>query len=271
MKKIFFFLVISLFFYPLKAQVYLDNVVDDESDLYAQTKQINQFFRRFNAEETKKGKRLYEKDKNFRDPDLRKEYLENLFDFENKQISQSLKNEFINELVPSNANYIDFYDHDWYAEIDAAFKYKGKSTNIVMFMKIEKDRLGYKWVISNIHFHEFTKMFFPDTTGTKAPHFIHPMSHEIKFMSLKRIFDQTKALEYYSKKEFIPDYLTLFLFEIKNGNLVYEDVNDLKFHFLQVDGWYFEIQYFNRSGYNTGWLISNLLKVSDEDKNQFKF
>jgi len=271
-KKLVFLLISFAFFYTSNAQVYLDNVVDDESDLYAQTKQINQFFRRFNAEESKKGKRLYEGDKNFRDAELRADYLENLYDLENKNITSGLVKEFISNVnSKQSAQYIDFYDQNWYAEIDASFKYKGKDANVIMYMKIEKENLGYKWVISNIFFNEFDKLFYPDTSGTKAPHFIHPMSHEIRFMSLRKIFDRTTNLEYYSKKEFSPDYLSLFLFEIKNGNLVFSDVNDLKFHFLQVDGWYFEIQYFNRKGYNTGWLISNLLKVTDDDKANFKF
>ena len=37
-------------------------------------------------------------------------------------------------------------------------------------------------------------------------------------------------------------------------------------HFFQVAGWYFELSQFNRSGYNTGWLISNLVKVKNESE-----
>ncbi len=272
MKRILLIITIGFFAFNAKSQVYLDNVTDDETDLYAQTKQINQFFRRFNAEENKKGKRLYAGDRNFRDPELRAEYLENLFDFENTSISSSVRNSFIASVNnTNNAQFLDFYQENWYAELDASFLYKGKEVSLIMYMKIEKDRLGYKWVISNVYFNQFDELFFPDTSGTKAPQFIHPMSHEINFMSLQKVFDNTKNLEYYSKKGFQPDYLTLFLYEIKNGNLKYQVVNKLKFHFLQLEGWYFEVQFLNRKGLNTGWLISNLLPVSEADKQNFKF
>jgi len=45
----------------------------------------------------------------------------------------------------------------------------------------------------------------------------------------------------------------------------------VKFHFFQLNGWYFELADYNRAGYNTGWLISNIVKIkSDEDKNALK-
>ncbi|MNC99778.1 hypothetical protein D3C83_181740 [compost metagenome] len=40
-------------------------------------------------------------------------------------------------------------------------------------------------------------------------------------------------------------------------------VRDVKFHFFQIDGWYFELAQFNRPGYNTGWLISSLVKINN--------
>jgi hypothetical protein len=45
----------------------------------------------------------------------------------------------------------------------------------------------------------------------------------------------------------------------------------VKFHFFQIEGWYFELADFNRAGYNTGWLISDLVKLnSPADKEVLK-
>ena len=63
-----------------------DGSTRDESELYASTKQVNQFFRRFNGEEDRKGRRFYEGDKEFRDVSLRKNYITLLFDKENQNI-----------------------------------------------------------------------------------------------------------------------------------------------------------------------------------------
>jgi len=35
--------------------------------------------------------------------------------------------------------------------------------------------------------------------------------------------------------------MALFVSEIKNGNLKFESVKEVKFHFLQIPGWYFEV------------------------------
>ena len=53
------------------------------------------------------------------------------------------------------------------------------------------------------------------------------------------------------------------LYEVKKGTLKYKTVNQVKFHFFQIEGWYFELAQFNRPGYNTGWLISNLVKLNN--------
>ena len=63
-------------------------------------------------------------------------------------------------------------------------------------------------------------------------------------------------------------YLSIFFYEIKQGNLVFEKINGEKFHVFQIDNWYFEVSWFNRSGYNTGWLISNLIYLKDEEKKE---
>ena len=73
---VFLFLVISIY-YPSYGQL-LDK--EDESKLYAETKQVNQFFRRFNGEEDEKGERYYPKDKQYRSEKLRRKYIGMLFD-----------------------------------------------------------------------------------------------------------------------------------------------------------------------------------------------
>ena len=93
------------------------------------------------------------------------------------------------------------------------------------------------------------------------------MSHEIDFMNLIRVFSDKDNVEQYIEKERSPDYLSMFLYELKKGNLKYQSVTNLKFHFFQINGWYFELANFNRPGGNSGWLISSLTKLDkDTDK-----
>jgi hypothetical protein len=60
--------------------------------------------------------------------------------------------------------------------------------------------------------------------------------------------------------------LSIFLYEIKKGNIQFKSVRNVKFHFFQINDWYFEISEFNRRGHNKGWLISNLVKVPEDQK-----
>jgi len=80
---------------PWKAEA--QNIGDfqyDESELYAETKQVNQFFRRFNGEEDKQGERLYAKDRDFRTYKLRKKYLPTLFNLENSILTEAAREKF---------------------------------------------------------------------------------------------------------------------------------------------------------------------------------
>jgi len=264
--RILLFLIIVQFTYSINsfAQTF-NNSKEDESDLYASTKQVNQFMRRFNGEEDLYGKRLYPKDKKYREASLRKKYLNGLFDFENSTIKPQ-KDEFIQYVnSTTKPQFFDFYGDNWFAEVSADFIYNGKEQNVVLTFKLEKENDGYKWSFSNAYAGFFAQEF--KSEPLKDIEFIHPMSHEIDFMSLDKVFKyKSKQIEHFATKEYTPDYLTLFFREVKKGTLVFQSVTDVKFHVFQIENWYFELQYFNRKGDNTGWLISNLIKIPEKEK-----
>ncbi len=251
----------------LQAQV-TDGI--DESRLYAQTKQVNQFFRRFNGEEDEKGERYYAGDKQYRNLKLRKKYMGILFDASNVGMGKELKTQFAKDVLERGEPFIlDFHGQDWFCEVNAIFNWNGKEVPIILFMQLEQAQLGYKWVISRVSSDAFAKVFKRDTT--KVGRFLHPMSHELDFMNLHKAFDRPDSISQYASKKFIPDQLSLFLYEAQKGNLKFKTVNEVRFHFFQIKGWYFELANFNRSGYNTGWLISNLMELkSNKDTEVMK-
>ncbi len=241
-----------------------NNLLADEGILNASTKQVNQFFRRFNGEESTKGVRYYEGDKDYRNPALRGKYLNVLFDNNNSLISGPLKSEFIEKANnPGDPQFLDFHGEGWYAEVTTKFLYQGADVYITLFMNLEQENGGYKWVMEDVYFPHFTNLFTDPSDDT--PRFLHPMSHEIDFMNLIRVFKDKDYVDKYVKKDFKPDYLSLFLYELKKGNLKYQSVTNLKFHFFQIPGWYFEVSNFNRPGANSGWLISNLMKIERQE------
>ena len=246
----------------------IGNFVEDETDLYASTKQVNQFFRRFNGEEDVKGERLYPEDKDYQNTELRKKYLGNLFDNDNRLIAPAARTEFVSHILDKNDPvYLEFLGGEWFAEVTTTFLYQGTERFLTLFLQLEKDTVGSKWVINQVFFEPFEKIFAnQDSLRSNGQKFLHPMSHELDFMNLVRTFESKSSLEHYLAWKYHPDYLTLFVYEFKKGNLTFKTINKVKFHFFQVDGWYFELSDFNRKGYNTGWLISSLSKISKDEK-----
>ncbi|MDQ2655989.1 MAG: hypothetical protein M3Y60_01105 [Bacteroidota bacterium] len=243
------------------SQAQIVNDMEDESRLYAQSKQVNQFFRRFNGEEDEKGNRYYPGDKQFRSEKLRKQYLRILFDESNTNISNSLKTEFVKDLLDKpESTVLNFHGGNWFAELHTTFTMNGKNQPVILFMELEKHRLGTRWVIQKVHADMFEPYFKKDTV--RLGKFLHPMSHELDFMNLRKAFINKDSINQFVIKRFVPDHLSLFLYEVKKGNLKFSNVDEVKFHFFQLDGWYFGISEFNRPGYNTGWLISNLVKLN---------
>lgn len=246
------------------AQGFNNRTQIDEGVLNASTKQLNQFFRRFNGEESTRGQRYYEGDKEYRSQTLRSQYLKVLFDEQNNSLNSSLKTDFINAVNSASGHrFLDFHGDNWFAEVTTKFLYQGADVYITLFMNLEQENLGYKWVMSNVYFPHFSKLLTDDEKDPAK--FLHPMSHEIDFMNLVRVFNDRDNVIQYTEKDYEPDYLSLFLYELKKGNLKYQSVTNLKFHFFQVDGWYFEVSNFNRPGTNSGWLISNLTKFEKPD------
>ncbi|HAG16264.1 MAG TPA: hypothetical protein DCG69_07030 [Bacteroidales bacterium] len=252
-------------FNSLKSQIVSD-ILGDESLFYAETKQVNQFFRRFNNEEGPDGLRYYKRDKEYRNPESREKYLNILFDYKNTALTTNLRDAFkLDVLNPDSNLFLNFHSDGWFAEVKTKFIYKGAEKSVSFFLELEQENMGYKWVITNVYFEPYSEILIERKVDSSK--FLHPMSHEIDFMNLIKVFNDQKNIDNYTIKSFQPDFLTLFLYEFKQGYFQFKYVENLKFHFFQIPGWYFEIEQFVRPENNSGWLISKLTKISKEEKN----
>jgi hypothetical protein len=90
-------------------------------------------------------------------------------------------------------------------------------------------------------------------------------------MNLHKVFENNAShIEDYTYSQFNPDHLTLFVEDVQKGTLRFNTVNKVIFHFFQIPGWYFQLSEFNRTGNNTGWLISSITKANDKEKVQLE-
>ena len=238
---------------------------EDEKSFYAETKQVNQFIRRFNAEEDVRGVRLSYTDTMYHNPHLRVSFLNMLFDNQNTGISEIIKSAFINDVTQAgNPKFIQFLGGDWFGESFVKFDRRQRVVFITLFMELVKENLGSKWVIDDIYYQPYENLYSRDSES--GSRFLHPLSHELDFMNLDRVFNSEDKAGDYFYQGFSPDKLSIFLYELHNNILQFKYVSGVKFHFFQIDGWYFEITEFNRPGLNRGWLISNLIKLEDGQK-----
>src|SRR5258706_6939219 len=211
-------LVFSLFLLTHSSLAQLVTDMDDESRLYAESKQVNQFFRRFNGEEDEKGKRYYPGDKLFQTAKLRKKYLGILFDESNSGISSVLKTQFVKEVLDKpESTILDFHGAGWFSEVHTTFIVDGKAQPVILFMELEKDHIGSQWMINKVYAVIFEPYFLRDTT--KIGRFLHPMSHELDFMNLRKALANSDSVSQFTVKRFVPDHLSVFLYEIKKGNM----------------------------------------------------
>lgn len=267
-----FTIVVLVIISCFSANIFAQNIngfQTDESVLYSMNKQVGQFVRRFNMEEDKFGKFLLKDDKSYHNNNMRSSIMPSMFDMANPRTSGNLKTYFIDDVTnPKNPVFLNFLDKDWYAEVSATFIADGQEVNIILYLTLEQENLGSKWIISNVYYSYFPNLFPPADTLEKAKYFLHPQSHELDFMNLHKALDDPKHIEYYASKEYNPDYLSLFFYQMKKGKLKFKQIETVKFHFFQINNWYFELSYFNRNNTNSGWLISNLMYIEDNHKQE---
>jgi len=270
LKKSIFTIVAILSSAALLAQSSsMNGFSEDETNLYMMNKQVGQFENRFNMEEDQYGKMLPENDKRYHNNDLRKEILPGLFDKENPRTSSNLQEYFIDDVTdPKNPVFLDFHDENWYGEVSTTFTSNGKDVNIILYLTLEKANKGSKWILSNAYYNMFPSLFPKNDSIVQQELFLHPMSHELDFMNLHKALEDSKNIQYYASQKYQPDYLTLFFYQMKTGQLTFKQINSVKFHFFQIENWYFELSYFNRNETNSGWLISNLQYVNESEKKE---
>ncbi len=249
---------------------------EDSKNVLIKVKQLNQFFNRFNncedllTGEQKSDSLIKQQRENLSQFELaRKRVLLTLF---NHKDSTTLKRkdivDFINFVsVDSNKVKLSYYDRDWFATVKCQMKLYDKNITISLVLKnIGNIQSGYRWIIQSLK----SDLKYESSTIRDSLKFISPMNHELGFMDLYNVFNDPKSIMHYMAKKMDSDQSGAMLFLIQAGLLKYEKIEAVRYHFLQVDGWTFTVEDFNRSDKNSGWLISDLTRNTSEQKELYK-
>jgi hypothetical protein len=159
---------------------------------------------------------------------------------------------------------IQIDDSDWLVTVTAIFTQKNEEKKVGLTLKYCKGRNGDKWIIAAVDTRDLGIL---PVRGNRT---IDPLNNEIDFMELSKAFKNHKGVASYTDSLFTVSYMSIFFYMVESGSLTFNRLEDITYHSLAVPGWLFRVNYYNRMDLNSGWLISSIVKATDEDKYDYR-
>lgn len=244
-----------------------------ESNFAWEVKQIDEFIERFNNNDKTLIKKYASNSTNAKDF-TRERMIKSLFDSQGKAWKIEEINQFIKSAV-SKPILLDFYNKDWYAKVICSVTWKGMPEVATLILKLQVfPDSSSKWVVTNVNAN-----FLKSTTWKGAAILpaadkyvsLNPVSHATDFMNISKLTENVKNIKnYVVPVEEQTNQTKLFLQECVDKNLIIKQVSSISYHFLQIDNWILEVNQFKRQTKNSGWLISKLIKATNQEKATYK-
>lgn len=178
---------------------------------------------------------------------------------------QGIVKSFVEELL-NNSHTIAFNDSEWYAEVICSIKYKGKQNNLQIILKPELlDTNIFRWAICGV-----SGLREAGILNKTALGYIDPIDNELNFLDMdSRLQKDYKNAFGYKASDAKISQLSIFLFLLQEHQITIEFVDKVKYHFLNVPKYVFIVE-FNSTPMNSGWLISDISKLSDQGKKLYE-
>jgi len=235
-----------------------------------EVKQIDEFIERFNDSDKTLIKEYYKKI-DTSTAFTRERLIKGLFNAEGKNWNFGEITTFIGQVTdPQHPQYLDFFGGNWNATVKCAVAYKGKQKVIIFTMALQKMPNGSsKWVITGadapfLRVPAIQKHLIkiPDSRDTAIS--LNPVSNATDFLNIDKVSkDKANLKNYFLQAESYNNDIPLVENEILNGHLIINKTVTVIYNFRQVPGWEMEIEQFNRQTRNSGWLISKLTKLQE--------
>lgn len=241
-----------------------------------QVKQIDEFMDRFNNSDYTPIRRYLKQEYNI-DEVSRLDIVRSLFntekqDWNREQVVQFLNH--VNDTVPPP--YLDFYDHDWFAELNCSGEYNDERVDFTLILSLQVDEAtrASRWIINSAQGNflpsDSSNLAFGVDSTYDASKTLNPASFGTDFMALVDALKDTANLEGYVVPKNINRPLVAFMNLLHQRDLIFKQVNHITYHFLQVDNWIFQVQDFHRESTNSGWLINSLMAATEDEKHQYR-
>ena len=242
----------------LQAQIDVISNYEGRSDLIKRNALVDEFIHRFNFDDLGTSASATE----------RRTRILSLFDKNYLSKKESQLGDMIDKCVAKRKK-ASYYDTNWFARLKCRVNYKGATKTMDLFLAVETNYPSKecRWVLAGVN----ADFLDVDYNYSSPDQLIPPSNHEVGFSAVKRIFNDNANISAYAGNDYQPDYLSILFHEVKNYNLSVESVLDTQFYFTQVENWIFKIAFFNRKGNNSGWLISQAVKVRERNKKKYLY
>ena len=264
--KLFFLVLLMLTSYAADAQLW---GATKEEGYMLKVKLFDSFLKRFNFEEDAMGEPIRDTAHVYlrkADGDIklnRSMMLTSLFHEDLTASKAHLCEEFLREAIGRPFR-LKFYDPDWYASLPAMVKHRGKEQRAVFTFQIESyGNEGSKWVICGLDAPFLVPISKPDKNRL-----LHPATNESRFLAMNAALVDGDHFAEYLPKNFTPDALTMLYAEAARGGVLSygHGLEEPVYHLLQVSGWAVVVKFFIREERNTGWLIADIMRLTDAEK-----
>lgn len=240
--------------------------IDQHEENFAfEVKQIDEFFERFNNQQTLIKEYIAQ---HYDQAEVKREDLiMSLFNRQSTSIEEADVHLFIESVNnPQKPVFLSFYDDDWFARVKCRVVFEQKERDLLLLLRVQKEVQGAsRWIIQNVYA-DFLLISNEKDPGT----FLNPVSHGTDFMGLNRAFQDPENLKAYLPENYQEDQLSKLVQELQNKRIVFRHVDEISYHFFQIDGWILTVENFQRQEKNSGWLISALVKASSKEKEIIK-
>lgn len=256
--RLLFFCFASLFTASCFAQTWGSNPELNKFEQYY-VKSLNEFMHRFNAEEVPP----FIKENG--GTNLRHKCILALFDLEQAPSIESEAAKRIlrfDSVVCAQGTLLHIDMPGLYAEAHCVFKYKKKEIEFNLILVYERIKEDYfRWTIAGVNGLEDAGLL--DTTRRG---YINPVNHELHFSELESAFPHINGDFEHNHNV---DKLSFVAGLAESEALKLIGCQSVTYWFTQIPGYLFSVSLHPRFGGNAGWLIHDLIEISEDEKSVF--
>lgn len=250
-----------------QAQIITDWQIQTEN-FQSRVKSIEFFIDRFNNQPEGSGKVIFDKSdsvKRIKFSEERNGRLFSLFDWRsiNRKDTalQHKLSDFIKQINnPLSPQFIQFNERGWLAQIDFEITQNGKKAILTCYLQTSEKENVYTWALRSFTSDILHNEIFQDT----ALHF-NPSAHGTDFMEVRLKLQQLTKLN----ESRFTDVSSELIRQLSNRKVVIQQIAKITYHFLQIEGWMFSVEYFNRASPDSGWLIKHLTRLQPKQKEEY--